>query len=177
MEKRDFTIKGRILIIKTLLVSQTGFEVEMRTIAKHILKTIEDLIRQLLWNDKKALVNRNTMYLRPEDGGQNMINVTEFIKSKRIKLAYKVIHSSYENWNIIAKYWFKQFDEKYNTEYFLCKCSSLKNLNLEFLPKFYHDVITANAYMQSKTKIHDIDSILDENIFGNSNIIFSHAPL
>ena len=52
-----------------------------------------------------------------------------------------------------------------------------KNLNLEFLPKFYHDVITAYAYMQSKTKIHDIDSILDENIFGNSNIIFSHAPL
>ena len=31
--------------------------------------------------------------------------------------------------------------------------------------------------MQSKTKIHDIDSILDENIFGNSNIIFSHTPL
>ena len=31
--------------------------------------------------------------------------------------------------------------------------------------------------MQSKTKIHDIKSILDENIFGNSNIIFSHAPL
>ena len=26
-------------------------------------------------------------------------------------------------------------------------------------------------------KIHDIESILDENIFGNSNIIFSHAPL
>ena len=52
-----------------------------------------------------------------------------------------------------------------------------KNLNLEFLPKFYHDVITAYAYMQSKTKIHDIEPILEENIFGNSNIIFSHAPL
>ena len=176
-KKRDLTIKGRILIIKTLLVSQIGFEVEMRTIPKHILKTIEALIWQFLLNDKKALVNRNTMYLRPEDGGQNMINLTEFIKSKRIKLAYKVIHSSYENWNIICKYWFKKFDEKYSTEYFLYKCSSLRNLNLEFLPKFYHDVITAYAYMQSKAKIHDIDSILDENIFGNSNIIFSHAPL
>ena len=47
-----------------------------------------------------------------------MIHLTEFIKCKRIKLAYKVIHSSYENWNIIGKYWFKRFDEKYNTEYF-----------------------------------------------------------
>ena len=31
------------------------------------------------------------MYLRPEDGGQNMINLTEFIKSKRIKLAYILV--------------------------------------------------------------------------------------
>ena len=151
MEKRDLTIKGRILIIKILLVSQIGFEVEMRSIPKHILKTIEDLIWQFLWNDKKALVNRNTMYLRPEDGGQNMINLKEFIKNKRIKLVYKIIHSSYENWSIIDKFWFKKFDKKYNTGYFLCKFSSLKNLNLEFLPKFYHDVITAYAYVQSKT--------------------------
>ena len=67
-----------------------------------------------LWNNKKALVNRNTMYLRPEDGGQNMINLTEFIKCKRIKVAYKVIHSSYENWNIIGKYLFKNL-MKYTT--------------------------------------------------------------
>ena len=80
MEKGDLTIKDRLLLIKTLLVSQIGFEVEMRSIPKHILKTIENLIWQFLWNDKKALVNRNTMYLRLEDGGQNMINLTEFIK-------------------------------------------------------------------------------------------------
>ena len=47
-KKTRFGCKGRILIIKTLLVSQIGFEVEMRTIPKHILKTIEDLIWQFL---------------------------------------------------------------------------------------------------------------------------------
>ena len=53
-KKCDLTIKGRILIIKVLLVSQIGFEVEMQSIPKHILKTTEDLIWQFLWNDKKS---------------------------------------------------------------------------------------------------------------------------
>ena len=64
-----------------------------------------------------------------------MINLTEFIKWKMIKVAYKVIHSGYDNWNIICKYWFKKFDENYDTEYFLCKCSSLKKSKHSISPK------------------------------------------
>ena len=97
-----------------------------------------------------------------------MINISEFITCKRIKFAYKLIHSSEENWNITGKYWFKKLDDKYGTDYFLCQCSCLKHLHLEIIPKFYCDVITTYSY---------IDTILDENICGNINIRYRHTPL
>lgn len=45
-KKRDLTLKGRVLIIKSLLISQIGFEIEMRNIPNNVIKTIENLI----WN-------------------------------------------------------------------------------------------------------------------------------
>ena len=135
-KKRDLTIKGRVLVIKSLLLSQIGFEIEIRIIPGYVLKTIETLIWNFLWNDKKPVGNRNAMYLQPIDGGQNMVNIKEFIICKRIKFAYKLIHSNYENWNIIGRYWTKSFDQRYGTDFFLFHCSSLKNLNLGICQNF-----------------------------------------
>ena len=45
-KKRDLTLKGRVLVIKSLSISQIGFEIDMRSVPKNILKTTENLI----WN-------------------------------------------------------------------------------------------------------------------------------
>jgi hypothetical protein len=34
-----------------------------------------------------------------------MINIQEFIDSKRIKLPYRILHEPLESWNAIGKYW------------------------------------------------------------------------
>ena len=46
MEKTGSDLKGRVLAIKSLLIPQIGFEIEMRSVHKNILKIIENLI----WN-------------------------------------------------------------------------------------------------------------------------------
>ena len=55
-----------------------------------------------------------------------MVNIKELIICKRIKFAYELIHSNYENWKIIGRYWTKFFDQRYGTDFFLFHCSSLK---------------------------------------------------
>ena len=106
-----------------------------------------------------------------------MVNIKEFIMCKVIKFAYKLIHSNNENWNIIGRYWTKSFDQRYGTDFFLIQCSSLKNLKSGNMPEFYVIVISAYAYMQSKTKLNGIDAILNERILGNINIHYKHAPI
>ena len=66
---RDLTLKGKILIIKTFLISQLGFELETKRIPINILRSIDTIILNFLWDEKQPLVNRKTMYLKPEDGG------------------------------------------------------------------------------------------------------------
>ena len=91
----------------------------------------------------------------------NMVNIKEFIMCKRIKFAYKLIHSNNENWNMIGRYCTKSVDQRYGTDFFLFHCSSLKNLNLGNMQEFYVSVINAYAYMQSKTKLNGMDAILN----------------
>ena len=176
-KNRDLTFKGKILIIKTLLISQIGFETETRIVPKYVIKTINNLIWSFLWNNKQPTVNRNVMCLEQLQGGQNMINLDHFIEAKRIKSIYKIIHSECEHWNMTGKYWLQSLDEKYNTEYFLCKCSSTKNLNLNILPKYYKESLTAWTRFQSKCTITNIDTILGEYLCGNTHILYRNAPL
>jgi isopropylmalate/homocitrate/citramalate synthase len=43
-----------------------------------------------------------------------MINIQEFIDSKRIKLLYRILHEPLESWNAIGKYWLRKLDIKFN---------------------------------------------------------------
>ena len=66
-----------------------------------------------------------------------MLNLRDFIKSKYIHFMYRILSSDYENWNKIGKNWLKYLDSEYNINYFVCKCSSIKGLDLRVLPEYY----------------------------------------
>ena len=63
-----------------------------------------------------------------------MINIQEFIDSKRIKLLCRIVHEPLESWNAIGKYWLRKLDIKFNEQYCVCKCSNVSTLNLNILP-------------------------------------------
>jgi hypothetical protein len=50
-------------------------------------------------------IDRKVSYLGVENGGMGMINIQEFIDSKRIKLLYRILHEPLETWNaVLAPY-------------------------------------------------------------------------
>lgn len=174
---RDLTLKGKVLIIKTMLLSQIGFIAETKIMPKYIAKTIETLLWNFLWNDKQPLVNRNTMYLNTESGGINMINMKHFIESKQIKFIYKIISSEYANWNIIGKNWLKRLDRQYNIELFLCKCSNIKGLDLSSIPQFYRDCVTSWSGFLCHFNVETREDILNSQLYGNKNILSRNSPI
>jgi hypothetical protein len=54
-------------------------------------------------------IDRKVCCLGVENGGMGMINIQEFIDSKRIKLLYRILHEPLESWNAIGKYWLRKF--------------------------------------------------------------------
>ena len=111
---RDLTYKGKVLIIKTLLLSQVGFLADVVNIPNNVVKQIDTLIWSFLWDSKQPLVNRNTMFLDTGLGCVNMSNLSNTLMCKQIKLIYKIITSEELNWNRIRKHWLQKFDTEYN---------------------------------------------------------------
>ena len=101
-KSRDLTFIGKVLVIKTLLLSQIGFLTESLIIAEKFVKEIESLLWSFLWNSKQPVVSRNTMHLSKEFGGVNMPNLRNILMSKQIKVIYNILESKYAHWKELA---------------------------------------------------------------------------
>ena len=169
--------KGKILIIKTFLISQIGFQLEMNHTPQNKFKAIDKLIWEFLWDGKQPLVNRQTMFLNTDMGGMNMLNLTHFIQAKHVKFIYNILKTENKNWNAIGKNWLKTLEQKFGLEYFACKYSPLKKLTINFPSNFYQDALSSWAFFISKLKTTDRNSILNEYWYRNNKICFKKSPL
>ena len=92
---------------------------------------------------------------------------------KRIKFAYKLIHSNYENWKIAVGTGQSPYIKDVEKPFFILLLV-FKNLNLRNMPEFYANVISAiraYTYMQSKTKLNGMDAILNESTYNPETLI------
>jgi hypothetical protein len=48
-----------------------------------------------------------------EKGGMGMVNIKNFIMSKRVKSMHKIITSDPDNWNAIGNFWLTSLDDKF----------------------------------------------------------------
>jgi hypothetical protein len=106
-----------------------------------------------------------------------MINIDNFVKSKQIKFIYKIINSEMDSWNAIGKHWLQKYDKQFGVDFFLCKCSDIKGLDIASIPKYYQDAIQAWNNFLGSCSTESKNDILDQNIFGNSEIKFNRNPL
>lgn len=81
-----------------------------------------------------------------------MIGIDTMVRINRIKLIYKTLHSKPQTWNILGKYFLQQYNLTYNSDYFICRCSNTKNLELRKIPLIYQEANTSkeNSYYQQR---------------------------
>ena len=106
-----------------------------------------------------------------------MINLKHFIEAKQIKFVHKIINYEPEHWNIIGKYWLSSFDQRYDSENFLFRCSNIKGLQLQFTSKFYKEAVASWCSFRSKLQANVSFPILEEQICGNNKILHKNCPL
>ena len=101
-----------------------------------------------------------------------------FVETLEIKTIYRIIHSKQELWNTLGKYFLTSYDSKFGEDYFLCKCSDLRTLNLSKIPLFYKKLLVTWTNLRKKIKIcNDRESIYKQRLFGNSQILHNKLPV
>ena len=82
---RRLTLLGKITTIKALAVSQIVYILSSLPTPSDILKTINSILYDFLWNGKGDKIKRTTMINKYEKGGLKMLDIYSFNESLKMK--------------------------------------------------------------------------------------------
>ena len=89
--QRDLTIKGKITVAKSLIISQMIYVMSARCIRSMHLDAIQSKIMKFLWRGRPPKVARKTLYQKIEAGGLSAPNITAIYKAMRVAWIGKLI--------------------------------------------------------------------------------------
>ena len=103
-KKRHLTMFGKIIVLKTLGLSQLIFSVQNTAIKENKANEIQTLIYTFLWNNRTERMKRKTLIGKIKEVGLNMTD-THLLKAKWVAR----ITTSSNKWRIIGNYLLENF--------------------------------------------------------------------
>ncbi len=170
--KRDLTLFGKTLIIKTLVMSQIIFSATNTVTPANISKQIDSLIFSFLWG-KRDRIQRKVLYAPVELGGLNMIDVASQLDALKAAWFDRITaDDSTSNWSIFGNKYINTLGGKAVCRSF--SFSSLEQLpQLNNIPEFYRQVFLAFAKANtcSKATPENRAEALTMSLWGNDLLL------
>ena len=142
---RNLSLSGKILIVKTLGVSKFALVASLLHVPDKIIKVVNTIIFNFIWNGKTDKVRRKVMIQSHEKGGLKMIDFCNYVKAAKCKWIQRYLDDQTVNW----KYSFEYFCKTDNLGIFLRGNFELKELP-KSLPNYYFDSIASWQCLKSK---------------------------
>ncbi len=180
--KRNLSIKGKIIIIKTFGLSQFVYVLQSIGLPDEVLTKINRMFFSFLWkrtySNKKAIekVKRKTMYSSYCTGGMNMINIELMQKSFLIDWARKLLLPADDGWKSAPVSFLRGVGGKkiFNSIINKNELIGLENIKNKFWKKVVQTWCENNKNLETKTEeINVSDPIFNNNrVKYNSKILF-----
>jgi len=103
--RRDLSLLGRILIVKTFGVSKLVYLSSTCVCPDLVIKKINKLIFQFVWNGKPDKVRRDTMIASKSNGGLDMVDFRLKDKSFKVKMLQRILDPGEGKWKILPRYY------------------------------------------------------------------------
>ena len=95
---RNLTIYGKILLAKSLLISQLTYKLSLLpTPSKEYLKEVNSLISNFIWNDKPPRIAKDILLLPLEKGGLKLTDIVFQEKGLKISWVKRILEESKED--------------------------------------------------------------------------------
>ena len=99
---RNLTVWGKIIVLKSLILSKLTYLMMNTTIDKDFLKQLEKISFQFIWG-KRDKIRRAVAYSKISKGGLNMINPNLMCRSLKATWVKRILGGWEENWTIFAR--------------------------------------------------------------------------
>ena len=130
---RDLTMQGRILIIKTLALSQVVYLVSSLYVPDWVINEINKEFFSFIWKYGRDKISRRVLISDFEKGGLKMIDFRSFCLASKAIWSQRLLNSNNETWTIIPK----KYMEKCGIEILMSMNIERKQIFPFKLPQFY----------------------------------------
>ena len=164
--QRDMSIKGKIAIIKSLVIPQLLYACSVLYVPDWVIKETNNMLFKFLWSGKPEKIKRATIVGDIESGGLKMVDFESMVKALKSTWINRLLTTENGSWGHIPMYF---LNELHVPLQMLVKCNyTMKSLPYN-LPKFYSQVLKCYAEIHHKEP-SDYDEIMEQIIWYNSFI-------
>jgi hypothetical protein len=162
---RKMTIKGKIIIINTLIISQMIYLCSVLYTPKNIIEKYNKLILNFIWNKKPAKVKYTCIINNIDNGGLKLQDIECKIKSLKLKWIKKLMIEDYDlPWKTYIQTHFRNMDSSLSPYYNMTYVDFPS-----FKDHFYSDMFRSWAEIHSKEP-ENAEQAAREIIWHNTNI-------
>ena len=100
-QNRNLTLIGKVQVVNTLVASLFVYRMMvLPTIPRYLVKKIDNMIREFLWNGKKAKIAYTILQNPKDQGGLNLVNLTK--KDAALKATWPQILYTEKEYAVLA---------------------------------------------------------------------------
>jgi hypothetical protein len=159
------TIKGKIIIINTLIISQIIYLCSVLFTPKHIIEKYNKLILNFIWNKKPTKVKYTCIINNIDNGGLKLQDLECKIKSLKLKCIKQLIIQDYElPWKTYIQTHIRNMDLSLSPYYNMAYVDYPS-----FKDHFYSDMFRTWAEIHRKEP-ENAEQVVHEIIWYNTNI-------
>jgi hypothetical protein len=161
---RKLTLKGKILIINTLIIPQLLYTCTVLETPSWVVEKFNILVRNFIWDGKPPKIKNTCLINTLEEGGLKLQNLKTKIDSLKFKWIKKIVDQN------VLKPWKAYISDKYKDPLDRIIAG---NLHMKDMPKITEDFYNSIFQMWAKLHYHEPtkpEDILTQLIWKNSLI-------
>ena len=181
-KNRYLTYKGKIIILKTFILSKLVYTAHVILCPVDMIKRIDKLLFEFLWGSSVSRVKKSNVINDTSKGGLNMIDLSMYFNSVKLKWFSKFVDVTKGKWKWIFEYWLQKIG---GVKVVLnCRCDPKFMLSLQRkLPGFYCDILYTYFWYKQEFYFKDIlalnssEEISKEMLWLNTHIRYNGEML
>ena len=166
---RDLTLFGKVIIIKTLAISQLVFSATCCPVTDETKKQIVKSIYQFLWH-KRDRIKRTSLICDQNEGGIRMLDIDSFFDALKAAWVKRIINSDGESWSILPKDYYGKLGPRcmpFKVNFTKTKAFPF----IDMIPTFYQQVLIGYNKTKPLYNVQSNSNIGNELIWGNAAFI------
>ena len=106
---RDLTLFGKVLIIKSLGLSQLIYSASILNVPEDVPRTVKTKLFSFLWKNKRDKIKRTGLYQDLERGGIRMVDIDIMFKALKLAWIPRLLNPGSQNWKTVPDYYLRKF--------------------------------------------------------------------